>query len=197
MTVPADRVGAIVLAGGRSSRFGRDKLAERVHGRPILDLAIDAVRDLASDVIVVVAPDGARDLPEDVRLVRDARPFAGPLAGLATGLAALDPSVERVLVVAGDMPALVPAVLARLLDALDGHELAVLADDAGPRPLPLAARPEAARAATERLLAGGERRLRVLLGELDVRVIGPAAWRIDDPNGETLRDVDVPGDLPA
>ena len=141
MTPPADRVGAIVLAGGRSSRFGRDKLAEPVDGRPMLDLAIDAVRGLTSDVIVVVAPDDARDVPADVRVVRDARPFDGPLAGLATGLAAVDPATEWVLVVGGDMPALVPAVLARLLDALDGHEVAVLADDAGPRPLPIAADP--------------------------------------------------------
>ena len=37
-------VAAIVLAGGRSSRFGRDKLAEPVDGRPLLDHAIDAVR---------------------------------------------------------------------------------------------------------------------------------------------------------
>jgi Molybdopterin-guanine dinucleotide biosynthesis protein A len=155
MTPPATRVGAIVLAGGRSSRFGRDKLAEPVDGRPMLHRAIAAVRELASDVIVVVAPDAARDVPEDVRVVRDARPFDGPLAGLATGLAAVDPSVERVLVVGGDMPGLVPAVLARLLDALEGHELAVLADDAGPRPLPIAARPLPARAAADRLLAGG------------------------------------------
>jgi molybdenum cofactor guanylyltransferase len=197
MTPPADRVGAIVLAGGRSSRFGRDKLAEPIDGRPMLDLAIEGVRGLASDVIVVVAPDGERDLPGDVRLVRDARPFDGPLAGLATGLAAVDPAIQRVLVVGGDMPALVPAVLVRLLDALDGHELAVLADDAGPRPLPMAARPVAARAAADRLFAGGERRLRAMLGELDVRVIRPAVWRLDDPTGETLRDVDVPDDLPG
>jgi molybdopterin-guanine dinucleotide biosynthesis protein A len=197
MTRAASRVGAIVLAGGRSSRFGRDKLAEPVDGRPMLDLSIDAVRGLASDVIVVVAPDGDRDLPGDVRVVRDARPFDGPLAGLATGLAAVDPAVDRVLVAGGDMPALVPAVLARLLDALDLHELAVLADDAGPRPLPMAARPDAARAAADRLLAGGERRLRALLGELEVRVIVPAVWRVDDPTGETLRDVDVPDDLPG
>ena len=197
MTREADRVGAIVLAGGRSSRFGRDKLAEPVDGRPMLDSAIEAVRGLAADVIVVVAPDDVRDVPIGVRVVRDPRPFDGPLAGLATGLAAIDPSVDRVLVVGGDMPALVPAVLARLLDALDGHDLAVLADDDGPRPLPMALRPGPARVVADRLLAGGERRLRALLGELEVRVIRPDVWRVDDPTGETLRDVDVPGDLPG
>ena len=197
MTSTAADVGAIVLAGGRSSRFGRDKLAEPIGGRPMLDLAIEPVRGLAAEVIVVGAPDGSRAVPDDVRLVRDPRPFDGPLAGLSTGLAAVDPSVERVLVVGGDMPALVSAVLARLLDALDGHDLAVLADDAGSRPLPMAVRPAAARPAVDRLLAGGERRLRALLGELEVRVLRPAVWQVDDPTGETLRDVDVPEDLPG
>ncbi|MGH2474787.1 MAG: NTP transferase domain-containing protein, partial [Candidatus Limnocylindrales bacterium] len=37
MTDAAPRIGAIVLAGGRSSRFGRDKLAEPMDGRPLLD----------------------------------------------------------------------------------------------------------------------------------------------------------------
>ena len=197
MTPPSGRVGAIVLAGGRSARFGRDKLAEPIAGRPMLDRAIDAVRSVATDVIVVSAPDSSSNVPDDVRVVRDARAFDGPLAGIATGLAAVDPSVERVIVVGGDMPTLVPSVLAGLLDALDRGDLAVLADDVGPRPLPMAARLAIVRPAADRLLSTGERRLRALLGELTVEVIPPAVWHLDDPTGETLRDVDVEGDLPT
>ena len=43
MTKEVKRIGAIVLAGGRSSRFGRDKLAESIDGRPLLDRAVEAV----------------------------------------------------------------------------------------------------------------------------------------------------------
>jgi len=32
---------------------------------------------------------------------------------------------------------------------------------------------------------------------LDVEVIPYETWREDDPAGESLRDVDVPGDLPG
>src|SRR6185312_6472066 len=107
MTSAAAHVGAIVLAGGRSSRFGRDKLAEPVGGRPMLDRAIDAVRVVATDIVVVTTPDGSPRLSAEVTIARDARPFEGPLAGLAAGLAALDPSVRRSIVVGGDMPTLV------------------------------------------------------------------------------------------
>ena len=44
-------VSGIVLAGGRSARFGRDKLAESIDGRPLLHLAAEAVATVATDVI--------------------------------------------------------------------------------------------------------------------------------------------------
>ena len=192
-----ERVAAVVLAGGRSSRFGRDKLAEPIGGRPMLEHVIERLRRVTSEIVVVTATGAMPDIASDVDLVRDDAPFEGPLAGLAVGLRALDPGVERVIVVGGDMPTIVPAVLDRLLASLDRREAAVLADDERERPLPLAVRRSAGAQAADRLLDDGERRLRALLGRLDVDVISPERWREDDPGGETLRDVDVPDDLPA
>lgn len=191
------RTAAIVLAGGRSSRFGRDKLAEPIDGRPMLDHVIERVRAVATDIVVVSRPDGSAAVRDDVIRVDDDRPFEGPLAGLGVGLRALDPGLERVLGVGGDMPALVPAVLDRLIAALERHDGAVLADDTRPRPLPMALRRTVASAAVDRLLYAGERRLRALLDVLDIEVIPPAVWRLDDPAGETLWDVDVAADLPG
>jgi molybdenum cofactor guanylyltransferase len=191
-----ERVTALILAGGRSSRFGRDKLAEPIAGRRMLEHVIERVRDVASDVIVIAAAGATPDVPHDVEIARDERPFEGPLAGLAVGLHNVDPGVERVIVVGGDMPTIVPAVLDRLLAALDRREAAVLTDQRRTRPLPLAVRRAAASTAVDALLDGGERRLRALLERLDVEVIAEAQWRMDDPAGETLRDVDTPDDLP-
>ena len=111
--------GAVVLAGGRSSRFGRDKLAEPIDGRSLLDHAIDAVRPLAAEVLVVAAPGrGARPAAgraDRARPGRLRRPAGGP-AGRALGRAG-----AAVLVVGGDMPTLVGEVLAAMLVELDGH----------------------------------------------------------------------------
>lgn len=192
-----ERVAAVILAGGRSSRFGRDKLAEPIDGRPMLDHVIERLRAVTREIVVVAASDARPDLPSDVELVHDDAPFEGPLAGLAVGLRAVDPGVERVIVVGGDMPAIVPAVLDRLLAALERRQAAVLEDDERARPLPLAVRRSAGSVAADRLLADGERRLRALLERLDVEVIPAERWRDDDPDGETLCDVDVPGDLPG
>lgn len=193
MTAP---IGGIVLAGGRSSRFGRDKLAEPIEGRALLDHAIRAVQAVASEVVVVAAPGAEPSVPEGVRVARDPVAFEGPLAGLVAGLADLDPAVERVIVVAGDMPTIVPAVLSRLLEALEApEEAATLEVDGQSVPLPLAVRRASGVVAAGELLAGGERRLRALPDALRSHVIPEAMWRQDDPHGATLRDIDTPADL--
>lgn len=192
-----ERIGAVVLAGGRSSRFGRDKLAELIDGRPLLDHAIAAVRAVATDIVVVAAPAGNLELPDGARIARDPVAFEGPLAGLAAGLAALDPGLERVVVVAGDMPTLVPAVLQRLLDSIAStRAAAILGSNGDASPLPMALRRDRAETTVASLLVGGERRLRALTAALGAEVIPEPTWRLDDPTAATLHDIDTPEDLP-
>ena len=190
-------VSAIVLAGGRSARFGRDKLAEPVDGRPLLDRAVEATASVASEVIVVAPPDVDLAVPEGVRLVHDEAPFEGPLAGCMTGLiAAREPLV---VVAGGDMPSLEPAVLALLVRALvaSSADTALLEHRGRRQQLPFAVRTGAGTDAARRLLAQGERRLGALTDRLPVRVLAEEEWRPLDPDARTLRDVDEPGDLPG
>ena len=190
-----DRVSAIVLAGGRSSRFGRDKLAEPLDGRPLLDHAIDAVRPFATEILVVVAPSGRSAVPSGVRVVLDETAFEGPLAGLHAGLA--EATGEIVLVTAGDMPQLVPAVAEAMLARLDPADVdaVVLSSGGQPRPLPMLVRREPAAKAASRLIESGERRLRSLVDGLGATVIDEPVWRAFDPDGRTTCDIDTPEDL--
>jgi len=192
-----EAVSAIVLAGGRSRRFGRDKLAEPIDGRPLLEHAIEAVRPWADQTVVVVGPEGSppRALPAGVIVARDPAPFEGPLVGLRSGLAVATNPI--VLVAAGDTPVLVPAVIEALLAALDdlGVDAVILGHGEGPWPFPMALRRIPAEGAAARLVAGGERRLMALPDALAARVIDEADWRALDPNGRTLHDIDTPADL--
>ena len=192
----ARRVSAVVLAGGRSSRFGRDKLAELVDGRPLLSFAIDAVRPLATEIIVVAAPGASATLPDDVTVAHDPVAFEGPLAGLLVGLAVAREPI--VLVVGGDMPTLVGAVLESMLAWLDppgGPQAVVLEHEGRPRPLPMVVLRQPALVEADRLIAAGERRLRSLSEGLTTRVIHEPTWRAIDPEGLTLSDIDTPADL--
>lgn len=200
--VPA--ASGLILAGGRSSRFGRNKLAEPLGGRPLLAHAVAAVGSVAREVIVLLPPVGEppalpRSIGADrvpVRIVRDPESFGGPLVALLAGL-------ERgrepfALLAAGDMPGLAGSVLAALLRALDASpevDAAVLLFRGRRQPLPAALRVGAATAATRRLLGEGERSIHALLRNLRTRELAEGEWRSLDPTAATLRDIDLPGDL--
>jgi molybdopterin-guanine dinucleotide biosynthesis protein A len=191
----APDVSAIVLAGGRSRRFGRDKLVESISGRPLLEHATEAVAPLARETIVVTATDEGRVVPGGVTLVRDAVAFEGPLFGLLTGLRRA--AFPIALVVGGDMPTMVPSVLGALIDRLldPSIDAAILEHDGNGRPLPGALRVSATLPVAERLIEAGERRLQALYVAISTAVIDEPAWRELDPEGDTLRDIDTPADL--
>ena len=206
----------IVLAGGRSERFGSDKLvAQLPGGRSLLAATVAAMAAACDPIVVVVAPAGA--VPEDLRpsvtIARDQVAHAGPVAGLVAGLEALgrmNASDQRVVVAAGDMPGLVAGVLARLAGSLgaDGDggddEPDCVRLEAGPQRdgsrlavFPFAVRRSAALAVAREEFDAGERRLRTVLTRLVTTVIREDDWRALDPAGATLLDVDRPSDLPG
>jgi molybdopterin-guanine dinucleotide biosynthesis protein A len=200
----------IVLAGGRSRRFGADKLAAELHGRSVLAATIVALEPLV-DGLVVAGPALPDDLPAtagtSIGLVRDREPFAGPLAALANVLrvATSEAASELAIVVGGDMPRLVPAVLRSMLDRLEsdhGVEAVLLgappvaAGSHAPRQvLPLALRVGPAAVATRRSIAAGDRSLQSLVDRLAVVELPAAAWLALDPDAQTLADIDTPADL--
>lgn len=186
-----------MLAGGSATRFP-GKLDAVEGGLTLLERAVRAAGAAADTVVVVLPPGGsAASLPSGVTSVHDEVAGEGPLAGLATGLSVAEGDWV-VLVVGGDMPDLHPDVLALLVGALDdSHPLAVLGEppDDRPRPLPMALRAVAGARAAAELLASGERRLRAMFDVLPVAVVPARDWLALDPDGGSLRDVDLPGDL--
>lgn len=196
---PGD-VTAIVLAGGRSARFGGPKLEATIHGATILDRALGAADEVASAIVIAgPAPARASNRDATVRAVPDNEPFAGPLAALAGAL--LASSTELAIVVGGDMPAMVPAVLVLQLDRLrsdpsiEAVTLEGIDDPARAQPLPLALRVGAGSTAASEALAVGDRSLVRLLARLHSVEIPAAEWRRLDPAGATTTDIDVPADL--
>jgi molybdopterin-guanine dinucleotide biosynthesis protein A len=207
MTAPD--IVAIVLAGGASSRFGSDKLTAELEGRPLLHHAVEAVAAVAGSIVVVIAPEAPAPpipaaLASSVVVARDATAHGGPLAGLAAGLAAIDTPVRDeapriALVVGGDMPRLVPAVLRLLTERLAAEDDLAAMTLAASRlaPLPLALRSVPARAAVAACLADGGRSLRALLRSVPSSIVPETDWRVLDPEGRSLFDVDTPADLEA
>jgi molybdopterin-guanine dinucleotide biosynthesis protein A len=93
---------AVILAGGKSSRMGRDKARLEVDGEPLLARQIQLMRAIgAREIFISGRADG--DYAEfGCPVVRDEWPGAGPLAGMAAALAAV--AAPLLLVLAVDMP---------------------------------------------------------------------------------------------
>ena len=89
-------ISGAVLAGGRSSRFGRNKAEFIWQGKTLLEWALSSYQDF-DDVLMI----GGTPRPL-VRVIEDKKPFAGALYGLAAALEyATNP---KVAVMACDMP---------------------------------------------------------------------------------------------
>jgi molybdopterin-guanine dinucleotide biosynthesis protein A len=134
---------AIVLAGGRSTRFGADKLSAAIGGRSLLRRTLDAVAAAGCDPVAVVT---ARDLPlaDGHVLVSELPRWSGPCAAVAAGIEALaDGSVGGPVGTSGRDVVVLPADLADpalALDALRRLPAAGVLRDGDGRPQWLVAR---------------------------------------------------------
>lgn len=191
----------ILLAGGASTRFGREKVMEPVDGAPLFHRPLSALLGSCDEVLIVLAP-GAADLPlppntSAVRFVHDDIAHGGPLVGVRTGLVHVRAPLAAIA--GADMPGLRAELLALMArHALkSGKKAVVLGDSDWSRPLPAVVNTKAALDLADELLRGGERRLRELVGALDALVLRQRVWAEADPRGDWRRDVDLPGDLPT
>jgi molybdenum cofactor cytidylyltransferase len=124
--VPAgNAVAALVLGAGRSSRMGGpNKLLAEIGGTPLVRRVVEqALASRARPVIVVTGHQHERveavlgGLP--VKFVHNPNFADGLGTSLKTGIAALPPEVDGVIVCLGDMPQVDAALIDRLIDEFD------------------------------------------------------------------------------
>ena len=103
-----------VLAGGRSTRMGRDKAEIEISGESLLARAFGLVTGLVAPAWVCCAPGRARP---GYPCLFDAHAGEGPARGVAAALeAARAHEADRVLVLACDLPRMTRELLIHLLD---------------------------------------------------------------------------------
>jgi len=170
-----------VLAGGRSSRMGRDKALLPYRGTTLIEYLAGEVRQAAGSVCLVGPPERYRVLPFPV--LPDLYPDGGPAAGIHAALRAT--RADWNLIVACDMPALTAAFLAELLERAESagrRGLVPLAPSGRSQPL-CAVYHRACLPALERGLEAGRRKLTDLIADLDLAVwpVAEARW-FQNPN---------------
>ena len=103
----------LVLAGGKSSRFGSDKALVKYHGIPLLGRAVDLLKSLNLNPIIVTRR-GADYSFAKCTVIYDKLTGQGPLGGIYTAMTLFKNTAFLILTC--DMPALTVPVLQELLE---------------------------------------------------------------------------------
>ena len=184
----------LVLAGGRSSRFGSDKAAAVLDGRPLLAHAIERLRRYCAAVAVSAAPGSqaeaiARGL--DAPVLHDPQGFpSGPLSGLCAGLAwATAGGAPLLAVMPCDLPLTPEDLVARLRAAVGAGDAGAAARTRdGPQPLCLVARTGLYADLAVRLGVGEHPAAHAWLGKAGVR-------EVTFPEADTFLNINTREDL--
>ena len=131
----AERILGAILAGGLSSRMGREKAFVELDGKPILSHAIGRLAPQVDELVLNANGDPARFAQFGLAVVADGRDdSAGPLAGLAAVLSyARERGFALAVTTPSDAPFCPPDLVARLGAALAPDLQAAIAE--GPRGL--------------------------------------------------------------
>lgn len=119
---PIHNVTGVILAGGRSSRFGSNKALVQFDGTPLIQRIADLMSSLFPECLLVTNTPGEYDFLA-WPMTHDRYRGYGPLAGIHAAL--LQISTPRAFIVACDMPNLSPALI-RYMCAIKGDEYDVI-----------------------------------------------------------------------
>jgi molybdopterin-guanine dinucleotide biosynthesis protein A len=187
-----DDVTALILAGGKARRLGGvDKRELVVGGRTIFERQVEALAPLVAEILV--------SSPRQIagyRTVVDAVADAGPLAGIAAGLAAT--ATPWLFVLAGDMPYVHRAFVEHVLSRAAGESDAVGIRIGGmPEPLCTVMRTSVWRPIVEARITARRFKASSLLTDEPVHVtwIEEGELRSIDPQLRALHNVNAPEDL--
>ena len=188
---------AVILAGGRSRRLGRDKAVEPFAGEPLIRRVIRRASEavVTQHVVVVVAdPSRAAALPLDDghQTAVDVFPDCGSLGGIYTGLNAS--STEWALVTACDMPFLSAPLLANMAGLRDGVDAVVPVVDGRPEPTH-ALYSRRCLPAIESRLRAGQLKISGFFDDVGVRYVPESDIRRFDPDLLSFFNINRPEDL--
>ncbi|REK12081.1 MAG: molybdenum cofactor guanylyltransferase [Planctomycetota bacterium] len=191
------RRGAIILCGGRSSRMGLPKLALPFGPESMLGRIVRLAGEACESIVVAAAVEQELPpLPAGVLVARDARPQRGPLEGIAAALAALPDDVEAAFATGCDVPLLEPALVRRMFELLGEDAAAVPNSDGFLHPLAAVYRKSLVDV-IEVLLATDRLRAADLFDVVATRRVEESELRDVDPQLDSLRNVNTPGEYVA
>ncbi|MEM0272525.1 MAG: molybdenum cofactor guanylyltransferase [Thermoprotei archaeon] len=193
--------GAIVLAGGKSRRMGRDKSLLTYCGKSFIEIVVGRLLRVTDRVVVCVGQKDRRVfqelLPREVQVLNDKVDFGTPISGALTGFEALD--VDYAALVGCDMPLIKEGVLMHIAGQAKGCSAAVPRWPNGEvEPLLAVYRVGETLGAVRQAIRDGKLALKNIFEYLaDVRYVSVDSLRGVDAQLESLWNINTPQDYAA
>ena len=191
---------AVILAGGFSRRFGRDKGLVVLAGKPLILHVIARVSKVADEVLVVVSSEEQKNkfeaiLEEKANLVIDKDDSQSPLVGAITGFESAN--AEYSLLLPCDTPLVSTQIVQFLLDMCTNRSAAIPRWPGGYiEPLQAVYRTESALTAAKTALKQGKMNMRSMIDNLrGVRYVSTIVLEQLEPDLLTFFNVNTPQDL--
>ena len=183
-------VAGVILAGGESSRMGRNKALMEVNGERMIETAYRRMAELFEEVLLVTnSPEIYEFIP--CRKVADIYPGMGPLGGIHAALSSC--RAERAFITACDMPGLNPQLIRELCSMQGGADVVIPETHGGLEPLH-SVYDKKCLPKMEAMLQAGERRILSFFDLAQVRLVPRGRIAILDPDFASFRNINTPED---
>jgi FdhD protein len=183
-------VAGVILAGGESSRMGKNKALLTVNGERMIETAYRSMAELFTEVLLVTnAPERYDFIP--CRKVCDLYPGMGPLGGIHAALSCC--SAERAFITGCDMPNLNTQLIRELSEIPGGVDVVIPETPGGLEPLH-AVYAKSCLPKMEMMLHAGERRLLSFIDMAQIRLVPRGRIAELDPGYASFRNINTPED---
>jgi molybdopterin-guanine dinucleotide biosynthesis protein A len=189
---------AVILAGGKSKRFGRDKGLAILHGKLLVRHVMDSLLPLVDETIISISKSPGQSayrkkirLP--VRLVEDRFFELGPLGGLISAFE--QARGEYIAVAPCDAPLIMTGLYNMLFELAEGADGAVPVINGYYEPLHAVYQRKRMLAAMEKVLAGGK--TKPVEAYRHMRIVDADEGRVrrTDPRLDSFVNLNTPADL--
>lgn len=188
---PIRNVTGVILAGGKSSRFGRNKAFIPIDGTPLIERVVMVMESVFVHRLLVT------NTPEEyaylgLPMVQDLIKGIGPLGGIYTGLETI--SDDAGFFLACDMPCLNAPLLSHMVHLWEGHDAVVPRINRMVEPLH-ALYAKTSIGPLKEVLESGFRDIRELFSRIKVRYVEEETLRGFEPDLRCFANVNRPEDV--
>ncbi|QQK78790.1 molybdenum cofactor guanylyltransferase [Salicibibacter cibi] len=115
-------VAGLVLAGGRSSRYGKQKLFESFHGKPLYQQSLAAMQNAGIPSVYIITNRELAPVFENHPVIIEEHPHGGPLRALHKAMEKLsEERFEWIQTLPGDVPFVDGDTVRNILQAAKQH----------------------------------------------------------------------------